>query len=133
MTSSLAQVYLTCMCADLLGGTASKFDENQLPFLPPGMENLKYLGTLHNNGEIDRESLLDEEIDLVPLVQAAILVDLPLLPLCDEDCRGICQDCGVNLNKVQCGCAEKRARQDAEDAAAANPFAALAQLKFDEE
>ena len=75
----------------------------------------------------------DEEIDLGPLIQAAILVDLPLLPLCDEDCRGICQDCGVNLNKVQCGCAEKRARQDAEDAAAANPFAALAQLKFDEE
>ena len=26
-TSALAQVYITCLCPDLLGGTASKFDE----------------------------------------------------------------------------------------------------------
>ncbi len=30
------------------------------------------------------------EIDLETLLMAAILVDLPLVPLCDEDCKGIC-------------------------------------------
>ena len=64
-TSSLAQVYITSLCPDLLGGTASKFDESQLRFLPEGIEKLPYLGTIHNNGEIDRESLLTEDIDII--------------------------------------------------------------------
>ena len=64
-TSALAQVYITCLCPDLLGGTASKFDEGQLKYLPEGTRDLKYLGTLHNNGEIDRETLLKEDIDIM--------------------------------------------------------------------
>ena len=64
-TSALAQVYITCLCPDLLGGTASRFDANQLKYLPEGTQDLKYLGTIHNNGEIDRESLLHEKIDLM--------------------------------------------------------------------
>jgi iron complex transport system substrate-binding protein len=64
-TSALAQVYITCLSPDLLGGTASKFDESQLRFLPEGVEELPYLGTIHNNGEIDRESLLTEDIDIM--------------------------------------------------------------------
>jgi iron complex transport system substrate-binding protein len=64
-TSALAQVYITSLCPDLLGGTASKFTESQLRFLPDGVEKLPYLGTLNNNGEIDRESLLTEDIDIM--------------------------------------------------------------------
>ena len=64
-TSTLAQVYISCLCPDLLGGTASKFDERQLKYLPEGTKDLKYLGTLHNNGEIDRETLLKEDIDIM--------------------------------------------------------------------
>ncbi len=75
----------------------------------------------------------DHVIDLEPLLRAAILVDVPLKPLCRDDCRGICPDCGANLNVGQCGCALERERQAAEDQAASNPFAALAQLKFDED
>lgn len=74
----------------------------------------------------------DNVIDLEPLLKASILVDLPLVPLCMPNCRGICQDCGINLNRQSCDCAQKRALQDAADKAAANPFAALAQLQFDE-
>jgi iron complex transport system substrate-binding protein len=64
-TSALAQVYITSLSPDLLGGTASKFTESQLRFLPAGVEKLPYLGTIHNNGEIDRESLLTEDIDIM--------------------------------------------------------------------
>ncbi|MDR0518710.1 MAG: ABC transporter substrate-binding protein [Clostridiales Family XIII bacterium] len=64
-TSGLAQVYITSLCPDLLGGTASKFTKGQLKFLPKGMEDLPYLGTINNNGEIDRESLLTEDIDIM--------------------------------------------------------------------
>jgi iron complex transport system substrate-binding protein len=64
-TSALAQVYITSLCPELLGGTASKFDKSSLPFLPEGVEKLPYLGAIHNNGEIDRESLLTEDIDIM--------------------------------------------------------------------
>jgi iron complex transport system substrate-binding protein len=64
-TSALAQVYITSLCPDLLGGTASKFDAEQLKFMPENVKDLPYLGTIHNNGEIDRESLLTENIDIM--------------------------------------------------------------------
>jgi iron complex transport system substrate-binding protein len=64
-TSALAQVYITALCPELLGGTASKFTADDLRFMPVGVENLPYLGTIHNNGEIDRESLLTEDIDIM--------------------------------------------------------------------
>lgn len=85
--------------------------------------------------EEDEFELLGDDniIDLEPLIVAAVLVDLPLLPLCRDDCQGICADCGVNLNQEQCDCATKHAERDVQEAAAANPFAALSQLRFDEE
>jgi len=64
-TSALAEVYICCLCPDLMGGTATKFDSHNLPFLPDGVEKLPYLGTLHENAQIDRESLLTEGIDII--------------------------------------------------------------------
>jgi iron complex transport system substrate-binding protein len=64
-TSALAQVYITALCPELLAGTASKFDERQKRFQPANIDELPYLGTIHNNGEIDRESLLVEDIDIM--------------------------------------------------------------------
>jgi iron complex transport system substrate-binding protein len=64
-TSALAQVYITSLCPELLGGTASKFDASQMRFMPAEVNGLPYLGTIHNNGEIDRESLLTEDIDIM--------------------------------------------------------------------
>ena len=30
----------------------------------------------------------------------AVVLDLPIAPLCQEDCLGLCPECGVNLNEV---------------------------------
>jgi uncharacterized protein len=45
-----------------------------------------------------------DEIDLTPLVQEQVLLALPTRPLCKEDCRGLCPQCGINLNEHQCDC-----------------------------
>ena len=45
-----------------------------------------------------------EEIDLDPLIREALLLALPLAPLCEADCQGICPTCGADLNEGQCGC-----------------------------
>jgi uncharacterized protein len=47
-----------------------------------------------------------EEIDLADLVREHILLDLPTQILCREDCKGLCQQCGANLNEVNCHCEE---------------------------
>lgn len=50
-------------------------------------------------------SLYDgDQIDLSPLIREQFLLALPTRPLCQEDCRGLCPKCGVNLNHEQCAC-----------------------------
>lgn len=47
-----------------------------------------------------------DEIDLGPLVREQALLALDSLPLCSEDCRGLCARCGANLNQESCRCEE---------------------------
>lgn len=46
-----------------------------------------------------------DHLDLSPMVRDALLLELPLAPLCGEDCRGLCPACGADLNAGPCGCA----------------------------
>jgi uncharacterized protein len=49
---------------------------------------------------------LDEDvIDLEPMVRDALLLELPLAPLCSPDCQGLCATCGTNRNLAHCECA----------------------------
>jgi len=38
-------------------------------------------------------------IDLEPVAREAVLLELPLAPLCTEACRGLCDQCGADLNE----------------------------------
>jgi uncharacterized protein len=79
--------------------------------------------------EPDEYQVLPEDnvIDLEPILRSAIIMDLPLVPLCDEDCKGLCPYCGINLNKETCDCAKEHAHDELTDPVS-NPFAALASL-----
>jgi uncharacterized protein len=48
-----------------------------------------------------------DELDLSPLVTEQALLALDLLPLCSEDCSGLCAICGANLNREECSCETK--------------------------
>ena len=41
-----------------------------------------------------------EFIDLEPSVRDAIILNLPLNPLCDPDCPGLCPTCGVKWSEL---------------------------------
>jgi len=45
-----------------------------------------------------------EELDVSTEVRDAILLSLPTKSLCREDCRGLCPNCGANLNLEPCRC-----------------------------
>jgi uncharacterized protein len=51
--------------------------------------------------EISR--LVDNRIELEQLVCDAIVLALPLVPLCEEDCLGLCVDCGVKWADLEPG------------------------------
>jgi uncharacterized protein len=49
-------------------------------------------------GEDDEVSTLqDDLVDLEPLLRDAVVLALPFQPLCQDDCPGLCPDCGVRL------------------------------------
>lgn len=45
-----------------------------------------------------------DEVDLTPFVREQVLLALAARPLCREDCRGLCPQCGANLNEGDCNC-----------------------------
>ena len=46
-----------------------------------------------------------DEINLFPLLKEQVLLALPMHPLCQDSCRGLCLSCGADLNEAPCHCA----------------------------
>lgn len=44
----------------------------------------------------------DGNIDLAPLIREYFLLEVPIKPICRPDCRGLCPECGANLNETTC-------------------------------
>ena len=61
----------------------------------------------------------DAQIDLAPLIRDYALTEIPISPVCKPDCKGLCPECGQDLNKKDCG-----HRAEADD----SPFAILKDL-----
>jgi uncharacterized protein len=51
----------------------------------------------------DEEPYSGSSFDLAPAVREQILLALPTAPLCREECKGLCQTCGLDLNQRECG------------------------------
>ena len=45
-----------------------------------------------------------DQIDVDDLVREQIELALPMARLCSDECRGLCPDCGANLNEAECAC-----------------------------
>lgn len=75
--------------------------------------DLRYQPHTANTGEGEREVEEDDlstafyqngEIDLEQLMREQFYLSLPMKPLCDEECKGLCPVCGTNLNRGVCVC-----------------------------
>ncbi len=75
--------------------------------------DLRYQPHTQNTGEGEREVEEDDlttafydrdQIDLGQLMCEQFYLALPMKPLCDAACRGLCPVCGLNLNKATCTC-----------------------------
>jgi uncharacterized protein len=80
----------------------------------PGQRGFRYVfapEALSNNHDFSLKSedlefsfYQGDEVDLTPLIREQALLALAQRPLCREDCRGLCPQCGANLNLGDCGC-----------------------------
>lgn len=46
----------------------------------------------------------DIQVDITDITRQAIILAISMAPLCDENCLGLCQICGTNLNDSTCNC-----------------------------
>ena len=74
-------------------------------------------------GDDDAFPIEGDQIDLVPAVREAVLLELPDDVLCREECAGICPVCGIDRNQGACEC-DTTVRDDR--------WAALDQLRLDD-
>jgi uncharacterized protein len=77
--------------------------------------DLRYVPRTENVGEGEKEVeeddlatafYSDEQIDLGHLIMEQFQLALPMKPLCDEACKGLCPQCGTNLNTGACDCSQ---------------------------
>ena len=57
-----------------------------------------------DEADLETDYYPGEGLDLRPLLAEQVLLDLPMKPLCGEDCRGLCAQCGANRNLEDCDC-----------------------------
>lgn len=57
-------------------------------------------------GEMDllSSAYSGDEIDLTHEIEEQVAMEIPLKPLCNEDCKGLCHTCGIDLNTSTCSC-----------------------------
>lgn len=60
-----------------------------------------------NNNDLQSEDVvivLDDILDIAQIAESNIISSLPIQRLCKNNCKGLCQECGANLNKEPCTC-----------------------------
>lgn len=73
-----------------------------------------------NGKDLDITYVSEEFIDLDQVLAEQLQLQVPFQPLCREDCKGLCPQCGTDLNTGRCACAKLQK---------ASPFQALQKLQ----
>lgn len=95
LVSGTIRVMLTGECARCLDPLTSHLEVDiQQLFVYPGNE-------IDEDDEDDEiGQLVDDYVDLEPVLRDAVVLALPLAPVCREDCPGLCPRCGARLADV---------------------------------
>ncbi|MGV8057610.1 MAG: DUF177 domain-containing protein [Smithellaceae bacterium] len=83
--------------ADLTAG--GDFSYTLVPLPPETREDLELQAQ-----ELEISYYQGDFIDLAPIICEQVILQIPIKPLCSEDCKGLCPHCGINLNVASCNC-----------------------------
>lgn len=79
---------------------------------------------IEGDDESEKAMITNNVLDVKELVRQNLLLELPIQPLCNKDCKGLCPSCGENLNEKLCSCPAENVD---------SPFQVLAELLEEEE
>ena len=79
---------------------AAPFDLRYLPATEVATEAEREVG----DEDLEISYYENDTIDLNGLLREQFYLALPMKPLCSDDCRGLCPQCGTNLNTGTCTC-----------------------------
>lgn len=100
--SVVAELELACSrCAE--GFTVPVRAEFDLLYLPAVAAETAVEHQVQED-DLDTSYYREGVIDLADLVREQLFLSLPMKPLCREACRGLCPQCGTNLNAGTCDC-----------------------------
>lgn len=57
-------------------------------------------------GDLTTDELKGDQLNLIELAREQILLEIPEQTYCTEDCKGLCEKCGENLNLIDCNCGQ---------------------------
>ena len=103
--SAVLQTTVFCDCSRCLGRTEQplriEIEEEYLPTV-----DVSTGAAVHHTEEEAESFYLDNThtLDLREAFRQYAAMNLPMKPVCREECAGICPTCGVNRNDTQCEC-----------------------------
>jgi uncharacterized protein len=81
----------------------------------PRGQNKGYARHAHDEGgangkeaadDLEINYIAEEYLELPLILSEQVRIRIPFQPLCKEDCKGICANCGSDLNVGRCACAK---------------------------
>ncbi len=68
-------------------------------------------GRSRDEADLERDAYMrfhdGRQLDLAEEAREVLLLELPMVPHCREDCRGLCPKCGADRNAGPCGCPDE--------------------------
>jgi uncharacterized metal-binding protein YceD (DUF177 family) len=104
MLTGRVQASLRTECARCLGPVGLTVDETLQALVEPGVEPEDAQDVELTDDDLDLYHYGGGIIDLAPVIGEAMVLALPFAPLCKEDCAGLCNQCGADLNAGPCHC-----------------------------
>jgi uncharacterized protein len=103
--------HLVVACSRCVGPVRLEIDDKlRVTFLPPGEmpeegENEDGEDEVEvSEGDLDTFPFDGERVDLEPVLREQFVLAVPFAPLCGETCKGLCPQCGIDLNTGTCAC-----------------------------
>ncbi|MHB8057935.1 MAG: YceD family protein [Desulfuromonadaceae bacterium] len=100
---------LALACSRCLADYASFVDTNFTIFFRKGEISTPADEEELELGEMDllSSTYSGDEIDLTHEIEEQVAMEIPLKPLCSDSCKGLCHECGVDLNTSSCSCSKE--------------------------
>ncbi len=101
---------LKVACSRCVGPVRLVIDEKlRVTFMPPSEMPAEDETESDEGPEVAEEDLdvfpFDgDKIDLEPMLREQFVLAVPFAPLCQEACKGLCPQCGIDLNTSTCAC-----------------------------